>query len=147
MDEAPFILNNAKRKLRLVLSTTDLHTADFRHTSVRYSLSPPRRRRPEHTHHLFLPHPLTVQQNTTTSYLLTNTIGPSAESTESTTNLIHFRGNSVRAATRCRPAVPTNTRCSAGSDQAANVSAVLDAVSTASAVGPGKYRSLQGSVA
>lgn len=34
LDEAPFMLNNAKRKLRLVLSTTDLHTADFRHTSV-----------------------------------------------------------------------------------------------------------------
>ena len=34
-DEVPFLLNNAKRKLRLVLSTTDLHTADFRHTSVR----------------------------------------------------------------------------------------------------------------
>lgn len=34
IDEVPFMLNNAKRKLRLVLSTTDLHTADFRHTSV-----------------------------------------------------------------------------------------------------------------
>lgn len=34
MDETPLMLNNAKRKLRLVLSTTDLHTADFRHTSV-----------------------------------------------------------------------------------------------------------------
>lgn len=36
MEETPFLLNNAKRKLRLVLSTTDLHTADFRHTSVSF---------------------------------------------------------------------------------------------------------------
>lgn len=34
LDEAPLLLNNAKRKMRLVLSTTDLHTADFRHTTV-----------------------------------------------------------------------------------------------------------------
>lgn len=38
MDEGPFIFTNAKRKLRLVLSTTDLHTADFRHTSVRIKI-------------------------------------------------------------------------------------------------------------
>ncbi|KAG4079273.1 hypothetical protein HA402_006996 [Bradysia odoriphaga] len=33
LDDSSYWFNNAKRKLRLVLSTTDLHTADFRHTS------------------------------------------------------------------------------------------------------------------
>lgn len=33
-DESIFLYSKAKQKLRLVLSTTDLHTADFRHTNV-----------------------------------------------------------------------------------------------------------------
>lgn len=33
-DETIFLYSKAKQKLRLVLSTTDLHTADFRHTNV-----------------------------------------------------------------------------------------------------------------
>lgn len=35
-DESIFMYSKAKQKLRLVLSTTDLHTADFRHTSVSF---------------------------------------------------------------------------------------------------------------
>lgn len=38
-DEGIFMYSKAKQKLRLVLSTTDLHTADFRHTNVSSSLS------------------------------------------------------------------------------------------------------------
>lgn len=34
LDEAIYKYSKAKQKLRLVLSTTDLHTADFRHTNV-----------------------------------------------------------------------------------------------------------------
>lgn len=34
LDESVYLYSNAKQKLRLVLSTTDLHTADFRHTNV-----------------------------------------------------------------------------------------------------------------
>lgn len=33
-DESIFLYSKTKQKLRLVLSTTDLHTADFRHTNV-----------------------------------------------------------------------------------------------------------------
>lgn len=34
LDESIFLYSKTKQKLRLVLSTTDLHTADFRHTNV-----------------------------------------------------------------------------------------------------------------
>lgn len=33
-DESIYLYGKTKQKLRLVLSTTDLHTADFRHTNV-----------------------------------------------------------------------------------------------------------------
>lgn len=36
LDESIFLYSKAKQKLRLVLSTTDLHTADFRHTNVSF---------------------------------------------------------------------------------------------------------------
>lgn len=36
-EESMLMYTKAKQKLRLVLSTTDLHTADFRHTNVRIS--------------------------------------------------------------------------------------------------------------
>lgn len=41
-DESVYLYTKTKQKLRLVLSTTDLHTADFRHTNVSdRSLRPP----------------------------------------------------------------------------------------------------------
>lgn len=39
LDESIYLYTKTKQKLRLVLSTTDLHTADFRHTNVSLLLS------------------------------------------------------------------------------------------------------------
>lgn len=83
-----------------------------------------------------------VSQNTAAAHISSNPIGAGAQFAKSTTNRLRVGGHSMCESIGFEPTIDADCRFAIGSGETAKLFAISDALSSDTAVGTGKYRSL-----